>query len=85
MAYELTFTRDAEKGLAALPKADARRIVAKLEDVAADPQAAAGVVKLQGVDGYRIRSGNWRAVFLLDHGRLVVTVIKVEKRGNVYR
>ncbi|MBP7649158.1 MAG: type II toxin-antitoxin system RelE/ParE family toxin [Phenylobacterium sp.] len=85
MAYELTYTREAERGLAALPKADARRIVAKLEAVATDPLNVAGVRKLTGRDGYRVRSGDWRALFLLDHGRLVVTVIKVEKRGSVYR
>ena len=85
MAYELTYTREAEKGLAALPKADARRIVAKLEAVADDPLNAAGVMKLTNRHGYRIRSGAWRAVFLVDHGRMVVVVVKVEKRGSVYR
>ncbi len=85
MAYELTYTRQAEKDLAALPKGDAQRIVGKLETMAADPLQAGGVVKLTNRDGYRIRSGNWRAVFLLDHGRLVVVVVKVETRGRVYR
>ena len=85
MAYELTYTRAAERGLAALPRADARRIVEKLESLAADPINAGGVAKLPNREGYRIRSGNWRAVFLLDHGKLVVVVVKVEKRGSVYR
>ena len=84
MPYELTYTRDAERDLAGLPKADARRIVAKLEAVAADPLNAAGVKKLTNREGYRIRSGNWRAVYLLDHGALVVAVVKVAKRGAVY-
>jgi mRNA interferase RelE/StbE len=85
MAYDLNYTPAAAKDLAGLPKADARRIIAKLEAVAANPISAAGVVKLTNREGYRIRSGNWRAVFLLDRGRLVVTVVKVEKRGSVYR
>ena len=85
MAYDLTYTRAAERGLAALPKADARRIVEKLEALAADPASAAGVVKLTNREGYRIRSGNWRAAFLLDHGELVVVVVKVEKRSSVRR
>ncbi len=85
MAYDLTYTREAEKGLAALPKADAQRIVRKLEAVALDPLNAAGVVKLTNREDYRLRSGDWRAVFLLDHGHLLVVVIKVEKRGSVYR
>lgn len=85
MAYELTYTRDAAKDLAGLPKADARRIVAKLEAVAVDPRNAPGVRKLTGREGYRVRSGDWRALFLLDHGRLVVTVVKVDKRSDAYR
>ncbi len=85
MAYELTYTREAERGLAMLPKADARRIVEKLETVAADPTTAAGVVKLTNREGYRVRSGAWRAVFLLDHGKLVVVVVKIDKRGSIYR
>jgi mRNA interferase RelE/StbE len=85
MAYDLRYTRDAAKDLAGLPKADAGRIVAKLEAVAADPLNTAGVKKMVGREGYRLRSGDWRALFTLDHGALVVTVIKVEKRGSVYR
>ena len=85
MAYDLTFTRDAEKDLARLPKADARRIIAKLEAVAANPAAAAGVKKLVDREGYRVRAGNWRAVYLLDHGRLVVVVVRIAKRGEAYR
>lgn len=86
MAYELRFTKDAEKDLARLPRADARRIMAKLEALALDPLAAqAGVTKLVEREGYRLRSGNWRAIYLLDHGALVVAVVKVGKRGAVYR
>lgn len=85
MAYEIRYTRDAEKSLAAMPKADARRIVQKLEEVAQSPRAAHGVKKLVEREGYRIRSGDWRALFTLDHGQLIVTVIKVENRRDAYR
>lgn len=85
MPYELRYTRDAQKGLAAMPRADARRIVQKLEEVARDPLHAHGVKKLVDREGYRLRSGDWRALFTLDHGQLIVTVIKVENRRDVYR
>jgi mRNA interferase RelE/StbE len=83
--YELRYTRDAQKGLAAMPRADAGRIVQKLEDVARDPLLAHGVKKLVDREGYRLRSGDWRALFTLDHGQLIVTVIKVENRREAYR
>lgn len=38
MAYRLTYARDAEKGLAGMPKVDARRVLAKLEQLAEDPR-----------------------------------------------
>ena len=85
MAYRLTYTREAEKNLAALSKADARRILTKLEQLAADPRAMTGVRKLTGREGYRLRSGDWRALFLLDHGELLVIVISVGNRREVYR
>lgn len=85
MAYEIRYTRDAEKSLAAMPKTDARRIVQKLEDLAQNPRTAQGVRKLVEREGYRIRSGDWRALFTLDHGRLIVVVIRVENRRDAYR
>ena len=85
MAYQLTYTRDAAKGVEALPKADAGRIMAKLEQLAADPQAMPGVKKLTDRDGYRIRSGDWRAIYLLDHAGQVVIVVSVINRREAYR
>ena len=55
MAYRLTYARDAEKGLAGMPKVDARRVLAKLEQLAEDPQAMPGVKKLTDHEGYHPR------------------------------
>lgn len=85
MPYELRYTREAEKGLAAMPKADARRIIAKLEQLAEDPRKMAGVKKLVDREGYRLRSGDWRAVFTLEHGKLIVTVIAISNPREAYR
>ena len=85
MAYRLTYAGDAEKGLAGMPKVDARRILAKLEQLAEDPQAMPGVEKLTDREGYRIRSGDWCAIYLLDHASRVVTVVGVFNRREAYR
>jgi len=49
-----------------MPKADQRRIIQKLEEIARDPLHAHAVNKLVEREGYRLRSGDWRALFTLD-------------------
>ena len=77
----LTYTRTAIKALRRMPKKDSTAIQAKLTDYAAGGKQ--DVKALQGSDMLRLRHGNWRAVFT-DDG-LVVAVLNVAKRGEVYR
>ena len=78
----LTYTRTAIKALRKMPKKkDSAAIQAKLADYAAGGKQ--DVKALQGSDMLRLRQGNWRAVFT-DDG-LVVAVLNVAKRGEVYR
>jgi mRNA interferase RelE/StbE len=52
---------------------------------AADPLAPNNnVKKLRGVEGYRLRIGDWRVVYTLERGTLTVVVVKVGHRGSVY-
>ena len=45
----------------------------------------AGVKKLVGVaDKWRIRVGDWRVIYVIEDGRLVVLVVAVGLRGEVY-
>lgn len=62
------------------------RIQAKLEVIAADPYARhPEVTRLQGAEGYRLRVGDWRVLYELKDDRLVLLVVKVGARGDVYR
>ena len=36
-------------------------------------------------DDWRIRVGDWRVVYRIDDGRVVVVVVRVAPRGGVYR
>jgi mRNA-degrading endonuclease RelE of RelBE toxin-antitoxin system len=73
------------KQLAAMPKADARRLLARLEKIAAAPRAPhPNVVQLVGEPGvFRVRQGDWRAVVSLEEGDLIVD--RVAHRREVYR
>lgn len=68
-----------------MPRDQAVRIRGKLADLAKDPLAAANVKKLTENPGFRLRVGDWRVVYLLDHGRIVIHVIRIAKRSEVYR
>lgn len=81
----MEFTRDAARALLRMPRDQALRIRRRLGDLAKNPQAAANVKKLTEHPGYRLRVGDWRVVYLLDHGRMVVHVIRIAKRSEVYR
>jgi mRNA interferase RelE/StbE len=83
--YEIRLTRAAERGLAALPQADLRRVDAKILALADDPHPP-GSKKLQGEeDLYRIRSGDFRVLYQVDEARLLVLVVEVGNRRDIYR
>jgi mRNA interferase RelE/StbE len=63
----------------------AKRIRSKLLALAQDPTAPNNHLKrLTGVDGYRLRVGDWRVIYTLEHEALTVIVIKVGHRSEVY-
>lgn len=83
--WVIEFSRDAVKALTRMPRTDAVRIRRKLDELARDPLNAQQVKKLTDHPGYRARIGDWRVVYLLVEERLVVQVIRIAQRGEVYR
>lgn len=73
------------KQLAAMPKADARRLLDRLEEIAGAPEKQhANVAPLVGEQGaFGVRQGNWRAVFSIEEGDVIVN--RVAHRREVYR
>lgn len=84
--YRLVIKSSAAKELEAVgQKADRARLVASIQALALQPKPT-GAEKLSGQqDLYRIRSGNYRVVYEIDNGEIVVTVIKVGHRKEIYR
>ncbi len=61
-----------------------RRLVSAIERLSDDPYPT-GASKLGGVgDVWRIRVGDWRICYLVERGRLVILVLIVGRRGDVY-
>ena len=83
--FEVRLTRAAERGLAAVDKPTLRRIDAAILGLAVAPHPA-GSKKLQGSDDlYRIRIGDYRVIYLVEDKHLVVLVVAVGHRRDVYR
>jgi mRNA interferase RelE/StbE len=44
-----------------------------------------GVAPLRGRPGFRLRMGGWRAIYRVDDDRLIVLVLDIGARGDVYK
>ena len=81
MKYEIEFKPQALKDLKGLPAGASRRIIAKAEALRDD--LAGDVKKLTNfAPEYRMRVGNYRVLFEVDHG--TVTVYRVLHRKDAY-
>ncbi|MEH2231727.1 MAG: type II toxin-antitoxin system RelE/ParE family toxin [Nostoc sp.] len=85
MSYEVKFSRGAKKQFRKLPIDVQQRIQTKINYLAIEPRPN-WVKKLQADDNsYRIRVGDYRVVYEIDDDVLVVTVIKVGHRSEIYK
>jgi len=83
--YSLRIKKSACKELDSVAtKADRQRIVKRIEALADDPRPA-GAVKLSGLERYRIRQGRYRILYTIEDRVLIVHVIKIGDRKDVYR
>ncbi len=84
--YRIVFAKEAQRTLLRLPRNTAFLIREKLQLLALDPYASnSNIKKLQNRPGYRLRVGDWRIIYEIQHDVLVILVIKIAKRGEVYR
>ena len=84
-SYSLRIKKSARKELESITsKADRRRIIRRIESLADDPRPP-GTMKLSGLERYRVRQGRYRILYTIEDTVLIVYVIKIGDRKNVYR
>ena len=84
--YKIIIKKEAAKSLSKLPRNVAKTIREKLEAIAGNPYAEhPNAKKLQGREGYRLRVGDWRVIYEIQNDQLVILVLKVAPRGEVYK
>jgi mRNA interferase RelE/StbE len=83
--YSVRIKRSARKELESIDtKTDRRRIIRRIESLAENPRPP-GALKLSGLERYRIRQGRYRILYAIEDTVLIVHVIKIGDRKNVYR
>lgn len=85
MTYRIEITPDAVRALAKLDKPVRRRIQTAIDRLGETPRPA-NMTALRGLrGGYRIRVGDYRVVYTVDDGRVVVMIIDIGRRREIYR
>jgi mRNA interferase RelE/StbE len=82
--YSIVFRKSVTKDLKAIPKKDQVRILQRIAQLAEDPRPPA-CKRLSGQQRYRIRQGIYRVLYEIEDDQLIVTVVKVGNRGDVYK
>ena len=83
-SYKLYIKPSAVKEIESLPKKNRIRVVQKIQGLTTDPRPP-GCEKLTGDDKYRVRQGRYRIVYSIKDDELVVIVVKVGHRKDIYK
>ena len=81
--YEIVFRKSVYKDLRPIPNIDVAKILKRIDSLADDPRGP-GCEKLSADERYRLRQGNYRIIYSIEDDRLIVTVVKVGHRRQVY-
>jgi len=82
--YVVFLKRTAEKELERLPRAIHDGIIDRLLGLKQDPRPQ-GANKLHGREGYRLRVGNYRVLYVIDDTTRRIEIVSIAHRREVYR
>ena len=82
--YEIVLRKSVRKDLEPIPKRDIQRILAAIAELANDPRPPQSR-KLSGSEKYRLRCGVYRVLYEIQDAVLIVCIVKVGHRREVYR
>ena len=83
--YNILISASAEKALKKIPKKDRIKIVRLIQTLAISPFPQ-GVRKLMDEQSvYRVRQGNYRVIYELKNKKLIILILKIGHRKDMYR
>lgn len=82
LMYQIIIKKKAKKYIDKLPINEKKRVVTAIQQL----PSGEDIKKLKGYDDLlRLRVGNYRIVYTLDNGKLIVFVIDIDNRGDIYK
>ena len=85
MSYRIEIKRSAAKALKKIPKASRKRIVEKIDSLAESPPNP-DTTKMKGDNPFhKVRVGDYRIVYEIQEDVLVILVVKIGHRKDIYR
>ncbi|MGB4773916.1 MAG: type II toxin-antitoxin system RelE/ParE family toxin [Daejeonella sp.] len=82
--YHITISKTAQKQLDKLTTDVANRLIKVIFDLANNPRPV-GFIKLKDRSGYRIRQGNYRIIYDIIDSNLIIDIIAVGHRKDIYK
>lgn len=83
--FKIKITRSAQKEIRKISPPHINRVVLAIRKLAKDPRSAE-CQKIRSVEnGYRVRVGDYRVIYVIDNSEEVLVIIKVGHRRDVYR
>ncbi|MGA9046534.1 type II toxin-antitoxin system RelE family toxin [Sulfuricurvum sp.] len=83
-SYKIEIKKSAVKEIENLPSVILKRVVTHIQELANDPRPL-GCKKLSGDEKYRLRVGDYRILYEIEDEIVMVYVVKVAHRKEVYR
>jgi len=82
--YKITIKKSAVKEMADIPQKTLRKIIKRIRSLAQNPRPT-GSQKLSSQQYYRIRQGDYRIVYSVDDKNLIIDIVKIGHRREIYR
>ena len=84
--YEVFYRKSAQKALLKLPSEIRVEFQQAFRLLAENPtRRDLDVKNLQGREGYRLRISQWRAIYRVEAKRLIIIVLDIGSRGDIYK
>lgn len=82
--YKVLIKPSVFKDIDKIPKKNRKKIIDKIRGLSSDPWPQ-GSIKLSGEEKYRVRQGNYRILYHINDGELIVSVVKIRHRKDIYK
>lgn len=84
-SYKIEWRKSAVKEFEKLPKKEKAALIEKILSLSTEPRPVNSVKLVGSENSYRIRQGNFRVVYQIDDGVLVILIVRVAHRREVYK